>query len=183
MINTHGITVNDGKGFIYEVLEEDRPDGMRYKLLKDYSWAFPVGKFWSWLLSFLKLKYLANCHVDMKAGMLSDGATWARDLGAPEKGWRKWWARLMAYLMHSPFFSISIAWFIHDRVCYDGFVLNDLGEKIQVPNLAASTIISTILFQEGYKIEPFSWFFATLFGAKDSECYKNGLFKLKGEKA
>jgi len=107
--------------------------------------------------------------------MLSDGATGVRDLGAIEPGWRGWWAKLMRKIFRTTSTFRTWAWYVHDRLCETGCW--DCGTKI--PNIVASGILSILLWKDGYYKEAFTWFFGTLFGARDSECYANGIFRVK----
>lgn len=104
----------------------------------------------------------------------SDGATWARDLGAEERGWRKLWSTVVSYFMDTPKDKITDAWFCHDEICLNGYVAIN-GTKVLVSNFSCSLCLSLLLWRDGYKMESFTWFFATfLFGG--GKARKNGMF-------
>jgi len=145
----------------YEKLSEEDENGMKYVLLTD----------WFEFVPFLGYR------INIPKGRKSDGATWARDLGAIEKGWRKYWSRLMGWLFGSPINSRTSAWWSHDEICITGTVTNWQGDRIKISNFFASLILSIILFRDGYKKECIPWFFATFFGG-GGECKKNGWFKV-----
>lgn len=140
--------------------EKEQEPNMKYKLLEDYIFTFCwFGK------TYTKSLY---------KGMLSDGATGARDLGAKETGWRKQWSKLAAWLMRTTSDTRTAAWYVHDGFCNDGCW--DCGTR--VPNVVASLLMSIILFRDGYKREAFTWFFATLFGG-GGKCRENGMLRVR----
>lgn len=147
-------------GIIYYKIKDD-PDGMRYQLAKEF-------KYYSRLF---------NRTITIPKGRKSDGATGARDLGAIETGWRGWWSKAIGKLMHSPEGNRTAAWFVHDELCITGCW--DDGTKIS--NFVCSTVLSVILYSDGYKRESISWWFATFFkgGGKARE---NGMLWVKKAK-
>ena len=122
--------------------------------------------------------------------MLSDGATGVRDLGAPEKGWRKYWAIAVKWAMdrylgewirNRVTNKKTDGWYLHDGFCdfpyWDAqlpIVCPSCGEVIQegrppepVSNFIASTILACRLYDDGYIIESFVWWWGTfLLGGK-----------------
>jgi hypothetical protein len=135
----------------------DDPDGYRWVLDEDYVY---------YSKTFNRTKTL-------KKGMKSDGATFVRDLGAPENGWRKYWAMLISWLLKNYLGKwvvnyvtnkTTAAWFVHDAFCVDPY----WDDEYPVSNFIASTILSCILYTDGYKIESILWWWGTfLFGGKN----------------
>lgn len=133
--------------------------------MSDYLWYFRL-----YILDHL----IIDWNVFVPEGRLSDGATGARDLGAEETGWRKYWSKLVASLMGSPTEVVTCAWFIHDEVCLTG----KLADGRKISNLVASSIIAVQLLIDGYKIEPFTWGVFTFLGG-GGEARENGMLWLK----
>lgn len=135
----------------YSKLEND-PDGYRWVLNEDYEYYSET----------------FNSTKTLKKGMKSDGATSVRDLGAPEEGWRKYWAALVSFMLK--YFlgkwvtnrvtnRVTAAWYVHDAFCNDPYW--DDGRPVS--NFIASTILSCILYTDGYKVEAILWWFGTFF--------------------
>lgn len=134
------------------------PDGMRYEWLKDERFYIP----------------LFNRHITIKAGDKSDGATFARDLGAKENGWRKLWALFVTLVIYKVFRQLcnklTLAWWLHDILCYDGC----FDDGYRISNFVCSMVVSIQLHKDGYKVESYAWFFATFIGG-GGEARKNGM--------
>lgn len=139
----------------YSHLGPGRKDGMKYMNLEPYACKVPI----------------LGCMVFIPKGRLSDGATSARDLGAPERGWRRHWAKVVGWMMRSPREKITDAWFVHDEICLTGCV----GHDKKVSNFYASTVLSLLLWRDGYKVEAFTWFLPTFLHG-GGKCRENGFF-------
>ena len=132
----------------------DDPDGYRWILDEDYVY---------YSRTFNRYKTLYK-------GMKSDGATFVRDLGAPETGWRKYWAKLVTWalkrylsqwVVNKVLNKVTAGWFIHDDFCVRPY----WDDGTPISNFLASTILSCILYTDGYKIESILWWWGTfLFG-------------------
>ncbi len=143
----------------------DDPEGYKYELLEEYVY---------YSRTFNRTKTIP-------AGRKSDGATWARDVGAKERGWRKYWALavekfIQKYLHIRGSKKRTAAFFVHDEFCLDG--VWDDGTKIS--NFICSMIISMILYTDGYLFEAYTWFPATFLGG-GGEAKKNGWFWVKNK--
>jgi len=93
--------------------------------------------------------YSRRYHRDVEVldGMLSDGATGARDVK-------------------------SAAWWIHDKLCATG----TWADGAPITNWQASMVLADILYADGFKVRAFTWFVTTyLFGCKAAR--KNGMFR------
>jgi hypothetical protein len=134
------------------------PDGMRYEMLIRLKIIIPL------------LKYVFF----LEEGERSDGATFARDLGVVEKGWRGYWSKFIGWLMHSPKGKITYSWWIHDQICRTGKLPN--GEKCG--NFLCSLILMILLIQDRYYKEAIPWFLMTFF-CGGGKARKNGLFLVK----
>ena len=137
------------------------PNGMRYELLDDHTCIVPY------------LGYI----IPLKKGMKSDGATMARDLGATETGWRKYWAKFIGGITNKVNKlldnGITDAWYGHDDICNTGMI----GGR-RVSNFTASLCLSLLLWKDGYRAEAFTWFLPTFIGG-GGEAKKNGMFRVK----
>ena len=108
----------------------------------------------------------------LEKGMKSDGATGVRDLGAVEKGWRKYWSMLVKWAIRKylgPWITnrvknkVTAGWFVHDAFCEHPY----WDDGTPVSNFVASTILSCILYTDGYVIESVLWWWGTfLFGGQ-----------------
>ena len=133
----------------------------RYKLNADYIFVFCI--------------FGGTYTKTLKAGMVSDGATWVRDLGASETGWRELWSGFMARVMHTKSHVKTAGWFVHDAFCVEPSW--DCGTRIT--NITASFVLATILLKDGYKRESVSWFLGTLFFGGKEIVAQNGRFTVK----
>ncbi len=106
----------------YKKIDSYENAGMKYRLLESHSYySKQFGKF-----------------VHLKAGMLSDGATGARDL---PKSW---------------------SWWVHDKLCID----SKWADGSPCSALDASSVLYDILDEEGHNIRKFTWKWITfLFGS------------------
>jgi len=108
---------------IYLVLDPDKNDGMKYVLLESLSYYSKRYKKW----------------VHLMAGMLSDGATGAKDL--PK----------------------SLSWWVHDKLTGE----TTWADGTPCTNWQASQVLSDILDEEGREIRKWTWKWMTfLFGGK-----------------
>lgn len=128
----------------YSNLLQPRSDGMKYILDEDYVYK----------------SSLFNRTKTLKKGMMSDGATWARDLGA--LCWKKWykvefWIFIIRKILNIIMRKKTAAWFVHDDFCEDPF----WDDGYPVTNIVASMIICMILHTDGYRMEAYTWFFPT----------------------
>ena len=122
----------------YEELPKETSEGYKYKLLEGFV--------------YYSRRY--QKHVTCEEGMLSDGATGAKDL------------------------KMSIGWWVHDKMC-ERCTWDD-GSR--VTNWQASKVLSDILKAEGRSLRTRTWKWATfLFGGWELK-RKNGWFRLR-EKA
>jgi len=150
-------TIN--KSIVYtRTMSSDPTIEMKYELLEKYSY----------------YSNTFNRTITIPVGRLSDGATGARDLGAVEKGWRKYWSKLIRLLLHSKSKKRTAAWFVHDELCLTGCW--DDGTKIS--NFVCSTVLSIILYYDGYTKEAITWWFATFFGG-GGKARENGMLWVK----
>lgn len=93
-----------------------------------------------------------NRELTIPKGMYSDGATCARDLEDTD------------------------AWLIHDHICR--YAVWDDGTKID--NWTCSTVLADELWEDGYKTEAVTWWFATYsFGGGAAR--KNGMRRVIGD--
>ncbi len=147
----------NSKPILYKNIPTDA-DGMRYELLEKYVY----------------YSRMFNRTITIPKGRKSDGATSARDLGANESGWRGWWSKAIGQFLHSPKGVRTAAWFVHDELCLTGRW--DDGTKIS--NFICSTVLSVILYYDGYKKEAVTWWFATFFGG-GGKARENGMLWVK----
>lgn len=158
----------------YKILETPTNEGMKYVLEEDYVYT----------------SALFNRTKTLKKGMLSDGATRARDLGKfavnTTKGLQvvisllrkalykilpyKWRAFLNIFVLN-----ITDAWFVHDAFCEDPF----WDDGYPVTNFVASMILCMRLKDSGYILEAYTWFFPTFFFGGEKIKKYNGWIWIK----
>lgn len=119
---------------------------------------------------------LFNRYVIIEKGDLSDGATGARDLGAPDVSrFKRLWYDIVDYFLEEDSKRCTDGWWIHDNLCENGC----FADGYRVSNLMASLVLAHRLWTQGYPRSSIYWFWATfLYGFMPGckhKAKKNGL--------
>ena len=134
----------------------ETPEGYKYELLETY--VYHSGLF--------------NRTKTVPRGRRSDGATHARDLGARHLPLL---VRIIHFLYRRRKTNRTAAWWVHDEFCIDPY----WDDGTPVTNFVASTVLAVILYSDGYWLEAYTWWVATLFGGAKELVEKHGRFFLK----